>query len=454
MPSGASQVGSVASGQGVAGSQAAAGVSTGASGLGGGTSSNATISQIGPMTQTLDPTLQESSVFSHQSTPQQNATQSVAPVLLSNTRVSSGTYQQGFLFGGNVTASYTDSYLNENAATDVLNPSSAPALSISFQQNLLQGFGIAVNERTINVSRLNVRASELNFKTQVINTVASVLNVYYGLVADYEDLRAKRDAVDVAQRLVDNNRRQEQAGTMSRLDVTTAESQLASNQNDLVVSQTALRQQEIQLKNLLSRTGTADPALFSAQIMPLDRIIVPEKDDLPPLAEMVRTALAHRSDLEAERLGVTSAQISALGTRNGILPNLQVTGTESAAGLSGTPRAVASRKGTETANPYFTGDVGVALGQVFRRDFPTNRALAVFQMSVGNRQAQADAAIDQLSLRQTEIGLNKDLNQASVDVSNYAIAARQAQARYRAAVQTRILDATLLDQWRRPGASR
>ena len=52
VPSASGQAGSVASGQGVAGSQAAAGVSSGGGGGGGG-GGNATISQIGPVTQTL-----------------------------------------------------------------------------------------------------------------------------------------------------------------------------------------------------------------------------------------------------------------------------------------------------------------------------------------------------------------------------------------------------------------
>ena len=167
-------------------------------------------------------------------------------------------------------------------------------------------------------------------------------------------------------------------GTLARLDVTTAESQLATAQYDLVNSQTNLRQQELQLKNLLSRKGIADPLLASVQIVPLDRIAVPETDELPPLKDLLQTALANRSDLAAERLGITSSEISALGTRNGILPLLVAIGTESAAGLAGTPRTVVSSFGVETANPYFNGGIGTAVGQVLRRNFPTNRVAAVF----------------------------------------------------------------------------
>ena len=444
VPSSAAQAGNVANGQGVIGSQAAAGVSTGGNGPNSASATNATIAEIGPIAQTLDPVVQESNIFSHQTAPQADTIQSVLPVLISNTRNYSFSYQQGFLIGGNVSVAYRDSYLNENAPTDVLNPSSAPSVTLTFQQNLLRGFGVAVNARTIRVSQLNVRASAFNFKTQVSNTVNQVLNLYYALAAGYEDVKAKSDAVDVAQKFYENSRIQERAGTMARLDVTTAEAQLASAQYDLVNSQTNLRQQELQLKNLMSRNGVADPTLAAVQIVPLDRIAVPEADEAPSLRELLNTALAHRSDLAAERLGITGSETSALGTRNGILPLLVGIASESVAGLSGTPQIAVSSFGAETSNPYFNGGIGNALGQLARRNFPTNRATAFFQTPLRNGQAQADYAIDQLQLRQSQIQLSKDTNQVAVDLSNYLVAMRQARGRYRAAVQTRILQEQLL----------
>jgi outer membrane protein TolC len=80
-----------------------------------------------------------------------------------------------------------------------------------------------------------------------------------------------------------------------------------------------------------------------------------------------------------------------------------------------------------------------------RRDFPTNRIAGYFQTPLRNDQAQADYAIDQLQLRQSQVQLSKDLNQVAVDVSNYLVAMRQARGRYRAAVQTRMLQEQLLD---------
>jgi outer membrane protein TolC len=292
---------------------------------------------------------------------------------------------------------------------------------------------------------MNLRISDLNFKTQVIGTVTNVLNLYYALVADYEDVRAKRSAVEAAQRFYEESQQRLQLGSLSPLDVTNAESQAASSQNDLVVSQTNFEQQQLQLKNALSRTGVMDPVLASVEIMPLDQIVIPEKDDLPPFKDLVAKALANRSDLEAERASIQTAEVSALGTKNGVLPSLQVFGAGSQAGLAGAPKTVTAGGTNQTANPYFIGGIGTGLSQVFRRDFPTERIGAFVQAPVFNRQAQADSGIDQLQLRQTQLTTQKDLNQVAVDLSNYVVALRQARARYAAAVQNRILQQQLLD---------
>jgi outer membrane protein TolC len=445
VPNGASTVGSVASGQGVVGSEAAAGVVS----TGGTTptnkTSNATVSQVGPVAQTFDPSITGSAIFSHTTTPQYNNTLSLTNVLISNTRSYNATLQDGFSYGGSGTISYTEHYLNENAATDVLNPSVAPSVSVSFGQNLLRGFGKAVNTRTIEARKIGLRQSELNFKAQVINSVVDALNQYYGLAADYEDVKAKQNALELAQTLYSDNQKQVQIGSLAPLDLTTAESQLGASQRDLVVSQTTLEQQEVKLKNLLSRTGSADPVLRHVRIVPLDRIVMPEKDDLPPLPTMLQEAVANRADLAAEKLNEQVAQVNALGTKNGLLPVLEPFVQISAAGLAGNPKTVVINGVPFTANSYFVGGMNNALGQVIRNNFPSDLGGATFQAPILNRQAQGDYGIDQLTLRQTQLGIQKDINQVQVDLLNAVVALQQARARYEASVRNRILQKQLLD---------
>jgi outer membrane protein TolC len=441
VPTGASQTASIASGQGVLGSQAAAGIKLGGAGSGLGSTANATVAQVGPVTANLDPSLQESTTFIHKTVQQPDVVQSITPILVQGQRVYSGSYQQGFLTGGSVNITYNEHYLNENSPTDFLNPSVAPTLSFSIQHNLLQGLGIAVNARSITVAKMNLRVSDLNFRTQVEGTVVNVLYAYDALVADFDDLKAKQDALDTARRFLEESRQRLALGALAELDIATARNQVAVSELALVNSEAAVGQQQIRLRNLISRTGAADPAIADIQIVPVDQLTIPATDDLPPIRDLVRKALAGRADLLAEQANVKAAEVSALGTTNGLLPSAQAFAVKSNAGTAGTPHVVEGL----AANPYFAGGMGNALGQVFRNNFPSQSVGAFGQIQIYDRQAQADYAIDQLQIRQQQLGAARDLNQAQVDVTNAVVAVRQSRARYDAAVQNRILQEQLLD---------
>jgi outer membrane protein len=445
VPGGASQAGSVATGQGVSGSQAAAGVTAPGASSTTGRTANATISQIGPVTPNLDPIVQETTTFSHTSSPQPDSVQSEVLNLIQATHVYTGSYQQGLLSGGIAQVNYSEHYLNENAPTDVLNPSVAPSLSASLQYNFLRGFGVAANGRTIKVARMNLNTTELNFKNQVIGLVSQVLNLYYGLAGDYEDFRAKQSASETAQTFLNDVKRQIEIGSVAPTDVITAQSQAASSAQAVVDAEAALQQQELSLKNLISRTGAADPAIANVRIVPIDSIAIPATDNLLPIDQMVRQALANRPDLASELAGEKANEVNSLGTKNGILPTLQGVGVESHAGLAGTPKTVTLDGFVENADPRFQGGIGTALDQVFRRDFATDIAGAFFQAPIRNRQAQADYSIDLLQLRQTQLTNRKDLNQVEVDVRSGVVALQQARARLDAAVRNRTLQEQLFD---------
>src|SRR6185312_17441979 len=90
-------------------------------------------------------------------------------------------------------------------------------------------------------------------------------------------------------------------------------------------------------------------------------------------------------------------------------------------------------------DPYFIGGYGTALAQAFRRDFPNYDAGVNYNITLRNRSAQADYVYNTLQLRQSEIALQKQINQIGVDVQNARIGVEQARARYQAATKQRVL---------------
>jgi outer membrane protein len=437
--SGNSQIGSVTSGQGVAGSQASAGLSNNG-GAGGGTGGGAVVSQIGPVTANLDPVLQHTTLFSHITIPQANTIQSQTSALVDTQRQYNTTIQQGFLTGGYAQIKFNESYLSENTPTDILNPSVAPRLYFYLQHNLLQGFGVAVNSRNIKVAQRNAVASFQTFRSQLVDVVTNVLYQYWGLVSANDTVKSKREALAVAQKLYDDTENEIRLGVLSKADIYRAQLEVGTRKQELAVAQSAVSQQENQLKNLLSRNGLSDPLLDAAGIVLMDSIEVPATDNLPPFREMVSTALAKRPDVAVGKIRMENAGISALGTRSGILPEWLGAVQTWNSGLAGESHPYSG----EAPDPYFVGGFGTAAGQVFRRNFPNNRVATLIQGTIGNRVAQGDYGVDQLQVRQGELSNRRDLNQIVVDISNQVVALRQARARYSAATNTRALEQELL----------
>jgi outer membrane protein len=446
VPNGNSLVNQATSGQGVLGSQIAAGLASNNSGnIGNG--GGAAISQIGPVTQNLDPVMQNADVFAHTTSPQTVTLESGTDALLDARHTFQTFVQEGFLSGGYAQVAANESYLKENAPSDFLNPSVAPVVNIYLRHNLLQGFGTGVNGRFIRVAQKNLQGAQETFRSQLLNLVSSVLNLYWDLVTDDADLAVRQRAVDQALKFYDDTRKQIELGVIPRFEASRAQSGLSNSRQLLDIAQATAQQQENLLKNALSRNGLEDPLLDAAQVVPLDRIEIPEQDNLPPLRDLVAKGLANRPDIALAKINDETSEISALGTANGILPTLQGIASASAVGLSGTATPPVTFNGqTYAAEPYYVGGLGNALGQVFRDNFQAHRAAVLFQGALRNHVAQGDYGVDQLQLRQGDLLERRDQNQLVVDISNYMVALRQARSRYSQAVDSRNLQQELLDK--------
>ena len=442
VPSASAQVSSVNSGVGVAGSAASAGLGGGGGGGGVGGGGNATIQQVGAITPNLDPTLQATTTFSHLTTPQANTVQSQINAVVDNSRQYNGLLQQGLMTGGYFQYRNYEQYLNENAPSNVLNPTSAPRMDLILKQNLLSGFGTKLNSRGIRIAGVNVIAARESFRAQLLNLVASVLNLYWDYVAASDELKLRRHALEITDKFLEDTKYEISVGAIAGVELPRAQAEVASRRQDVVIAEANMRQKAVQLKDALSHRE--DPALEAADIVALDRVEVPDSETLAPMRELVATAMAKRPDVAVAKFRAQTDEMNLIGTTNPLLPSLQVQLQTYNRGVAGTPQP----SGGEASN-YFIGSYGTALGQVFRRDFPNNIANVQFSAAIHNRQAQADYGIDQLQFRQSQVRDQKDRNQILVDVASQLSALQQARGRYQTARDTRVLQEQLLAAERR-----
>ncbi len=392
--------------------------------------------QLGPPIPSLDPTILGVASFAHTTSPQSNVVVTATSVLVDTTRSYEAQFVKNFEFGLTTQLTYASTRINLNSALYNLNPYTSGDLDLIVTQNLLQGFGRAVNGRNIRVQKNNVKVSALQFKQQLVATVSSALNLYWDLVSFDADVRARQHEVGTAQQLLDDNKKLVQFGTAAPIEITRAESQLYASQQDLVTAQTNLMQQETILKNYLSRNGVSDAGLTGLHIIPLDKFAIPDKDESRPLEELIAQALAGRPEMEQARLNLASNQINLVGIKNSLKPTLQAFGEVTNNGLSGDLTAQGILLG---GSGPLVGGYGNLLGQIFRRDYPNYSAGISLNVPLRNRAAQADYATSLLQLRTNELNLRKNINQIRVDVQNDLVGLQQARARYQAAIQSRQL---------------
>lgn len=417
------QVGAVASGEGVIGSEQSVGQATGTGGGGGGGGGNNVIQQVGLQVASFDPVLTNATTFSHVTTPQTNLTVSGVGSLVDNTRVYTTQISQGLVTGAQVSMSQAENYLNENSPGDFINPAMYPRVQVQGNQRFFQGAGLAANTYLIREGKNNVKAAQESFRSQLLDLAANVLNMYWNLVSADESVRAAQRALDIAQKFDEDTHERVRLGTLAGYQIARADAQLASQRQALAVAQMQEQQSEQPLKEAISKVE--DPLLEAARIVPLDRIEVPASDDLPPLRELVAKAMTGRPDLAVARINDENAVIRAEGTTNPLLP----TGVAFAG----------------TWNSGASGGLAPALGQVVRRDYPSQYAGVYLSAPLNNRSAQSDYGIDQLKLQQNALSAQRSRNQIVTGISNQLIALKQARAGYEAAISARELQERLLE---------
>jgi len=413
-------------------------------GGGGVSSGGGIVTQLGPSIPSFDPTLSGFVDFAHSTSPQSNTVLTGTTALVTGTKTVQASYSQTWAIGLNAQLTYASNNIHVNSNFFALNPYTSGDIDLQLTQNLLNGFGKAVNTRNIRVQKNNLKVTDLQFKLQVITTVSAVLNLYWDLVGFNEEVKSRQQALDTADQLYKNNQEQVRIGTLAEIEVTRAQSQLFSARQDLLIAQTNLMQQETILKNALSRSGVASSDLADVHIIPLDTISIPAGDESTTrsVPELVGVAMANRVELEQARINLDSNNLNLAGVRSSLKPSLQAFAELTNNGLSG----IASQSAlAQPGVAYFDGGYGNLLEEVFRRNFPNYSAGLSLNIPLRNRAAQSDYVTSQLEIRQNELNLQKQVNQIRVDVQNAIIGLQQARARYDAAKEARVLSQETFD---------
>jgi outer membrane protein len=380
-------------------------------------------------------------------------------------------YTQGFQTGTTFFALFDNTRSSSTSAANLFNPSVQSSIYVGFQQQLLNGFGRAVNTRNIRIAKNNRKIADWAFTQQAITTVTNTITAYWELVFARENVKVQQQAVTVAEKLYNDNKKQLEIGTMAPLDVTRAESELATDRQNLIVAQTVHLQNQQILKNAISKNPLATN-LVNVEIIPTELPSRPEAIEAPSFEEAAKEAFAKRPELQEEALNLLNGEIDVKATRNALLPTATLSAQYGSVGLAGnqptfatgTPPTFVSTgipivdsNGIPIGNEFLGSQVppvqtgvskagfGDAMSTVFHNNFPDYQVSLNVQIPIRNRSAQADNQRAILTQRQLEAQLQQLKNAALLDVRNSFIALTQDRAQVDAASKARELQQQTFD---------
>jgi len=379
-------------------------------GGGGGSRNSAGTVNVSPR-GSFDPALTLNFSIDTNTIPLNNTRVTGVPSIVTHTNTLQARYAQAFTTGTSFSFNFNVQRQSTTSRNARFNPSLTSNFNLSVNQQLLSGFGFDMNRRYQKVAETNRQTAKQYFAQQLIAQLAQAENQYWDLVAAKERVRAAEQSLEVSQRLLSDNRRQAEIGTLAPLDVVAAESEVASRRRDLIVAQTAEQLAELQLKNLLAKH--LDKELAAAAVETIDALPEPQEGDQPVFDEALATAMRNRPEILQAAGNIRNQEVAVEYTNRRLKPSLSVFG-------------VLASVGREAA-------LTSAWSQVGRLDFPEYAYGFSLSFPIGNRAAQADHQQALLNRQQSEESLQRTRNQIRLEVRNALIGLVQARAQVAAA---------------------
>jgi len=341
--------------------------------------------------------------------------------------------------GGNYNVNWTNNRQASDSQSSTFNPSFTSGLQARFSQPLLRNFKIDATRAQILTNEINQDIAEINLSAQEVTILAQVRNAYWELAYAQQAVEAAQRSLELANKLVGDNRARVEIGTMAPIDIVQAQAEEANRRQQLVNAQATLRNNELALKRLIV-SGT-DDELWRATLVPTDRPVVTAQPI--DLEAAVRTALSQRTDLTVTKKNLEATDISLRAQHNQTLPDLQLIGIYNLSGQGGTQ--IDRDRLTGDIRQTFPGGYGDALRAISGWDAPQWNLQLQFAYPIGTSANEANLARQRLLRRQTEASLKATELQVATEVTSAALAVRNSLEAMQASTVSRELSEQRLE---------
>jgi outer membrane protein TolC len=313
---------------------------------------------------------------------------------------SAGVGQRLPWFGTTYSASWNAVHTDSNSFLNSYNPLLTSGLSVALSQPLVRDLSIDAARQQLQTSRINRDIADTRLRESVVHTTAAVKSAYWNLVSAISNVGARTSALNLAQELVRVNKAKVDVGQSPPLDLVSAQAEVASDEEQLIVAETAVKQAEDRLRVLIF--DPTDRGSWNVAIEPIDA--PPVATLTPDLDVAVTRALGERADLARARKDIDNAKVSEKYTNNQKLPDVRFNLSYAANGLGGTQvlrDTSAGFPGIVTGAGTIT-NFGSVLNQLFANNYPTWTAGVSITYPLGGGTEEANAARARIERRQAD----------------------------------------------------
>jgi outer membrane protein len=323
--------------------------------------------------------------------------------------------------GGNYSLTWNSARQTSTNVFTNFEPLLSSNVLFNFTQPLLQNFKIDTQRATLETSRKDREASDIQVQSTIVSTTRNVKNAYWDLVYQIDNLKAQQQSLDLAKRLLADNEKRVQIGTMAPIDIVEAQSEVARNEESVIVAEAAIKQAEDRLRVLIFDPKMPD--FWTLSLEPSDAMpFTPQQVDMDGA---VRRAVADRTDVQTSKNSLARNDINIRYFRNQILPAVNATASYRSNAVGGVflspvsltslgaPRSVVAEQG-----------FGSVLGDIFTNTFPTWTVGLTLSYPLGTSSQETNLARAKLQYAQEEAQLRNLEMQIASQVRD---AARQVQ---------------------------
>jgi HAE1 family hydrophobic/amphiphilic exporter-1 len=334
-------------------------------------------------------------------------------------------------FGGTYAFTFSSARQSSDSTFNTLNPQFPTSLSLNLTQPLWRGLRFDENRHRIQVARKNRQLSAQALRQRVIEVVTLAVQAYWELDYAWNNFNVQTEAVKLAERQYESNRRQAEQGILAPIDVVAAQTQAANFQQSLFAAQQTLTAAENNLKSLMlpNRSDLMWGAALIPQT-PLDLNVA-----IPALDDAVKQALATRPEVAETGLALDISTLNTRLAREAARPRIDAFANLSLSGLAGTvvPQGdsplAAFFPGLGTVPPMFLGGYGQSLSNIAHGNFPIAQVGVQMSLPIRNRTAQSQAAIAAAEGRRLLLVENQVGMAVEADVRNALQAVNSSRAR-------------------------